>query len=221
MVFKKLQLMVWLFALFAVTMGCSFFSWSSRGEEAPAEEVLFFDDFSNPPSGWGLQNREDAQVDYFAESLRFLVKQPQNDLWSVTGENFQDISVTVDAIKFAGPDNNDFGVICRYQDRKNFYMLVISSDGYYGIVQIKDGQYGMIGSTELQYSEAIHKGQAVNHLRADCVGDALRLYVNDQMLIEARNADFLGGDVGLVAGAYQEEGVEILFDNFMVKRLVD
>lgn len=221
MVFKKLQLMVWLFALFAATMGCTLFSWSSRAEEAPAEEVLFFDDFSDPPSGWGLQNREGAQVDYFAESLRFLVRQPQNDVWSVTGKNYQDISVEVDAIKFAGPDNNDFGVICRYQDRKNFYMLVISSDGYYGIVQIKDGQYRMIGSTELQYSESIRNGQAVNHLRADCVGDVLRLYVNGQMLIEARNADFLSGDVGLVAGAYQEEGVEILFDNFMVKRLVD
>ena len=34
-----------------------------------------------------------------------------------------------------GPDDNDFGIICRYIDDNQFYYAIISSDGYYGIVR--------------------------------------------------------------------------------------
>jgi len=96
-------------------------------------------------------------------------------------------------------------------------MFVISSDGYYGIAKLVDGKYSMISSDQLQYSEAIIKGQAVNRLRADCDGEQLSLYVNGQKLAQVNDSDFQRGDVGLVAGAYQVHGVEILFDNFVVK----
>lgn len=215
---KKFSLWLWITALFFVTVGCSLFNWSNRFGEDSAGDILFADDFSDPPSGWGIRNEEGAQVGYFANGLRFLIEKSHLDFWSVAGQEFQDVSIEVDAIKYAGPDNNDFGVICRYQDQNNFYMFVISSDGYYGIAKLKDGQYSMISSDKLQYSEVITQGQAVNHLRVDCVGDRLSLYANGRKLVETRDADFASGDVGLVAGAYQEKGVEILFDNFVVKK---
>lgn len=97
-------------------------------------------------------------------------------------------------------------------------MLVISSDGYYGIAKMKDGQYSMINPEQLQYSPAIAQGQAANHLQVSCVGSVLTLSVNGQKLIEALDTDFTSGDVGLLAGAYDVPGVDILFDNFVVKK---
>lgn len=180
--------------------------------------VLFQDGFDNPPSGWGTWSRGGATVDYHGGGLRILVSEAQSDYWSVAGQKFSDASITVEAIKMDGPDDNDFGIICRYQDKENFYMLVISSDGYYGIAKMKGGQHSLIGADQLQYSDVIARGQAVNRLRADCVGSKLALYANGQKLADAEDVDFPSGDVGLIAGAYDTQGVDILFDNFVVMK---
>lgn len=213
-----------LFALLFVTLmlalinaGCTALSASPQASIAPGT-VLYSDDFSKPPSGWGIWNQDGASVAYYNGGLRILINDVQYDFWSVAGQKFADAVIEVDATKLDGPDDNDFGIICRYQDKDNFYMLVSSSDGYYGIAKMKAGQYSMIGSDQLQYSDLIANGQATNHLRADCVGQALRLTVNGELLMEAQDADFTSGDVGVLAGAYDTQGVDVLFDNFVVKK---
>lgn len=188
------------------------------GQNQLPDNVFFQDDFSNTFSGWGVYNQEGAVVEYHNGGLRILVEETQYDFWSVAGKDYADVQLEADAAKLGGPDDNDFGLICRYQNKDNFYMLVVSSDGYYGIAKMKDGQYSMIGPEQLQYSPAIAQGQAANHLQANCVGSVLTLSVNGQELIEALDTDFTSGDVGLLAGAYDTPGVDILFDNFMVKK---
>lgn len=190
----------------------------ASGQNQLPGNILFQDDFSNTFSGWGVYNQGGAVVEYHNGGLRILVEEPQYDFWSVAGKDFADVLIEADAAKLAGPDDNDFGLICRYQNKDNFYMLVISSDGYYGIAKMKDGQYSMINPEQLQYSPAIAQGQAANHLQVSCVGSVLTLSVNGQKLIEALDTDFTSGDVGLLAGAYDVPGVDILFDNFVVKK---
>ncbi len=185
--------------------------------EREAGSILYADDFSDPPSGWGTWERGGALVEYHAGGLRIRVDESHYDFWSVAGQDFADAQIEVDAAVLGGPSDNDFGIICRYQDRDNFYMLVVSSDGYYGAAKLKNGLYRMIGTDQLQYSSVIAQGQAANRLRADCVGDVLSLYVNGQKLLEVRDGDFLDGDVGLIAGSYAVKGVDILFDNFVVR----
>ena len=184
----------------------------------PSGAILFQDDFSNPNSGWGEWEEEGAEVKYKQGGLRILVNQPQFDYWSVAGREFSDTQIEVDARLIGKETDNDYGLICRYQDQDNFYMLVISSDGYYGIAKMKDGEHTMIGAEQLQYSTAIAQGNSTNHLRADCVGQTLTLYANDQKLMEATDGEYLSGDVGLLAGAYDRGDVDILFDNFVVKK---
>jgi hypothetical protein len=184
----------------------------------PAGAILFQDDFSNANSGWGEWEEDGAQVKYNQGGLRILVNQPQFDYWSVAGRKFSDVQIEVDARLIGKETDNDYGVICRYQDQGNFYMLVISSDGYFGIAKMKDGAYSMIGADQLQYSTAIAQGNSTNHLRADCVGQTLTLYANDQKLMQATDDEYLSGDVGLLAGAYDRGDVDILFDNFVVKK---
>lgn len=191
---------------------------STLEQQAQPGEVLFTDDFSSPLGGWGIWTRDGALVAYHNGGLRIQVNDVQYDFWSVAGKNYQDTLIEVDATRIGGPADNDYGVICRYQDKENFYMLVVSSDGYYGIAKIKSGQYSMIGSEQLQYSGSLLSEVSSTRLRAVCQGDALRLYANDQMLMEARDSDFASGDVGVLAGAYGEPGVDILFDNFVVKK---
>lgn len=218
--FPLLALIFGLMIILLVNAGCTPRS-SAQGQpdQLPPGGRLFGDDFSDPPGSWGIWNRDGASVAYYADGLRILVNEPQYDFWSVAGQNFEDAQIEVDATRIGGPENNDFGIICRYQDKGNFYMLVASSDGYYGIAKMRNGEHSMIGGQQLQYTGSlIASGQAINHLRADCVGSKLRLYVNGQMLMETEDDAFRNGDVGVIAGAYHLPGVDILFDNFEVKK---
>lgn len=207
------------FAALLILAGCSAILGGAKAADASEPgTVLFSDDFSKPPSGWGTWSKGGASVAYYYGGLRILVDEEQFDFWSVAGQKFTDARIEVDAAKLNGPDDNDFGIVCRYKDKDNFYMLVASSDGYYGIAKMKGGQHGMIGADQLQYSGAIARGQAANHLRADCIGSTLTLYVNGQQLMQAQDTEFTTGDVGVVAGAYDTRGVDIYFDNFVVKK---
>jgi hypothetical protein len=115
---------------------------------------------------------------------------------------------------------HDMGIICRYQDSENFYYFLVSSDGYYAVGKVKDGTEELIGTTDMRQDKrgVIHTGAADNHLRADCVGDTLTLYANGAKLFQAQDSDFARGNVGLIAGSYDDAPITVYFDNFVVTK---
>jgi hypothetical protein len=202
-------------ALILAALACSFLP---DGESSvPSGEVLFQDDFSKTTSGWdAVRTPGEGIADYENGAYRIQVLLPQTGVWANPGISLADVHIEVDAAKIGGPDDNDFGVICRFKDDQNFYFFVITSDGYYGIGKLKDGVQSLIGREEFLPSPYINQGQASNHIRADCHGATLALYANGQKLDEQQDADFSQGDVGLLAGTFDEPGTDILFDNFTV-----
>jgi len=182
-----------------------------------ADRVLLVDNFTDPMSGWKVWVGEDgSSIDYSNGALRIYVNRAQYDYWSVAGKNYEDVHLESDIVKGDGPDDNDYGLICRYRDQDNFYAFVISSDGYAGIIKVKDGAYQVLSGESLQYVEAVRRGNDRNRLQAICAGTVLKFSVNGILLFEVTDADFTSGDVGVIAGAYDTPGVEILFDNFAV-----
>ncbi len=203
--------------LFSV-LACQAVSSGTSGNGEPSGSVLFQDDFSDPSSGWDRVNVDDGITDYADGAYRIYVNTSDSDVWANPGLKFDDVYVEVDATKIGGADDNDYGVVCRYQDGDNFYFFVISSDGYYGVGKVLQGEQQLIGMDSMPPSEVIKKGNVTNHLRAGCVGNKLSLTINDQLLGEYDGTDFTSGDVGLVAGSFSEAGVDIHFDNFVVTK---
>jgi hypothetical protein len=192
---------------------------SSNGKTTPRPNAIYEDDFSNPASGWETWSDANGSfVAYQNGGLRILVKDSQFDYWSRPGKRFVDARVEVDAIKLAGPNDNDFGLICRYQDRNNFYAFLASSDRYAGILKVEDGKYKVISGTQLAFSPALHQGEALNHMQADCIGQTLALLANDQVVAQAQDGTFSAGEVGVIAGTNSTPGVDMFFDNFVVSK---
>ncbi len=193
---------------------------TSGGDDLPSN-VLFQDDFSRTSSGWDRVNIEgEGMTDYQDGVYRIQVLTAETIVWSNPGLDFSDVQIEVDSTKVGGPDDNDFGVICRYEelgnDQYNYYFFLISSDGYYGIGKVLGDSQELIGTDVLVTSEHINQGMAANHIRADCVGSTLTLYVNGQMLTSQRDTNLTSGDVGLLASTYGTAGTDIHFDNFSV-----
>jgi len=178
--------------------------------------LLFADDFSNPSSGWDQETAEEGGTYYEDGAYHIVVNTPDLDIFANPYMSFKNVRVEVEAVKVAGEGHNNFGILCRYQGKNDYYVGIVSSDGYYGILKVKGGEEYLLGRESMQQSQVILGENARNVLRLDCIGSELHLFVNGMLLETQQDADFVEGDVGLLAGAYQNPGVHIAFDNFKV-----
>lgn len=224
---NKSRLLLLLVVLFAAALACSApSSGSDTGDDpggsgaAPtASDILFQDDFSSTSSGWSDLYRDDSgMTDYDQGGFRIQVLESNFDYWANPNLSFTDTIVEVDAKKIGGPDDNDFGLICRYSDVENFYFLIVTTDGFYGIGKYRFGDQSLIGTENLYETDKVLAGDAVNKIKAECIGSTLRLYVNGTLLQEVTDTDLTSGDVGLIAGTFDDPGTDILFDNFVVRK---
>jgi hypothetical protein len=181
---------------------------------ANSGDILYQEQFENNRTGWARFSNENGIMDYDGGGYRILVQQPQLNIWSTPEKDFADVRLEADVIKLNGPDENRMGLICRYRGG-DYYFFIISNDGYYVIGKFIGGLTLLLGQSEMQASGAIQTG-TMNHLRADCIGDKLTFYINFSEVSSATDADFSTGDVGVLAGAFSEPGVDVLFDNFVV-----
>jgi hypothetical protein len=178
--------------------------------------VLFQDNFSSSSSGWN--HKQDAAYfsGYYDGSYRIAIFQPNLEVWALPGLEFSDVAIDVSVSKVDGPDNNIFGVLCRYEDPGDFYFFIISSDGYAGIGHYHDGEREMLSGQPLLPSDAIMQATATNRLHIECDGDRLALSANGDLIHEAHSSLLRSGDVGLFAGTYDQAGTDIRFDDFSV-----
>jgi len=178
--------------------------------------ILFKDDFSYESGGWTTHEDPISFSGYSQGGFRLWVNVPDYQFWSVPGLNFKDTLIYSRVRKLGGPDDNIIGLLCRYQNKSNYYAFVISSDGYYGIYKMLDGEQSLINQEHLDFNPTINQGNNVNEIQAVCVADQLMLFVNGIKLIEAQENTLLSGDVGLIVGNFSDAGVDVLFDDFIV-----
>ena len=183
----------------------------------PVPVVLYDENFDIPGSRWQSVTDADGIRDFYQGGYRIRVDIAGWFFWETAGREFSNMTAEVDTTKLAGPDENSFGLICRYVDNANFYSFLITSDGFYGIVRELFDEPEVLTGNELRPSTAINTGAANNHIRVDCDEFTLRLWVNGVLVDEVLDANLPTGDVGLIAGGGGvEAGVDILFDNLVV-----
>jgi len=177
-------------------------------------DLPYFDDFTNTNRGWPNYTGENGRSGYDSGTYQIRVDAPYQQITATPGERFTDVVIEFDAAQTSGAPDSYFGALCRYRDDKNYYYLIIGTDGYFSIGKIKDGEN--ITLSEMNSSPAILPGQAQNSLRAECNSDTLTLFTNGNLLAQVQDGDFTSGDVGLLAGTLDSPGADIHFTNFYV-----
>jgi hypothetical protein len=177
-------------------------------------ESAFFSDGFDTPGNWRTRSDPEVEVAYADGGLSIEVKVLDRVVWTVAGQKFTDVLLSVDATPIGGPDDNAYGLMVRHVDDRNFYSFEISGDGYFA-VRMPQGALGWEFLVDWTASSAIHKGQATNHLQVKCQGSTMTFYVNDVELTSVVDDRHAKGDVGLIASTfYRAAGTHILFDNF-------
>jgi hypothetical protein len=190
----------------------------------PPAGVLFQDDFSNPNSGWDKQTSADVTTNYDNGQYLVAVAQPGVDVWAQPGLDLTDVAVAVQAQYSAGPTNNEYGLMCRYQrggdGKSSFYFFVISTDGYYALGKVSKDVRKILSPAQgsPQKTSTIKPQSEANDLNATCQGQHLALTVNGTTVGDFSDNELTHGDIGLMAGTYDEGGVKIHFDNLVARR---
>jgi hypothetical protein len=197
-------------------------------DAAEIGKVLYQDDFSNPASGWVSADLGHTRFDYDQGARRIVVTKGDvstHDL--LPGHPFANVSIEVDATLVDGSTTASlFGLICRATAGdvlQKAYQFYINADGAYALLKLTGPQVGQIQEVKVGKSDALQKGNATNHLRADCAGNKLAMYANGQQLLSAEDADFASGQVGFAIhsnpsrGLDRHPGFEVHFDNFVVR----
>jgi len=208
----------------------------NNGPDLPAGSVLYRDPLVDPCGNWerhqlqapSRQGSPEIVQEYEKGGYRVLLAgAAPNNTWtgpdSMLGyTSLVDYRVEVDAQRIGGPDMNFFGVLCRVIFRGSRvvrgYALFIGSDGRYLITSESDTSNYKNTLVEGLDPSAID-GNGVNHLRADCVGTKLALYVNGKKVAEAEDTSSPNGLPGIAVRSIDTPGVDVVFKNFVVTRL--
>lgn len=184
--------------------------------ETARETILFEDDFSDPNSGWPAGQNFLSTYGYQSNTYHIFANGKNSTPWVSTDRVYDNLSVYVDAQSVSENQNGSYGLLCRIQDAQSFYYFVIRDDGAFVMGKYQNGEFQPFFPAGWQQSYDILQGGQANHLRADCIGNTLRFYVNDALLAEVADTDLTSGMAGITAGSLDDQGFEVMFDNFRV-----
>jgi hypothetical protein len=135
-------------------------------------------------------------------------------------KSLQDVALSALVKRESGERDWGLGLICRFRDPRNYYLLGVTSECEYNIARYRDGKPRSL-TGGLRTSEAINSEE--NRVRARCVGygpTTLTLSVNGEKIasIQDRDEDIESGNVGLRVGSYAGV-VTCSFDDLVLESL--
>lgn len=204
-------------ALAAGVLACRVESLVTPLSTPQISSLLYFDDFANPDSGWDMYKNEVIR-EYHQGTYHINIPLKNYFTWSTAHQSYGDVWVRVELAYTGSADIAEMGIICRMQDGENFYFLTVRSDGQFAVQRMQGKVESYIGMEGYQFSEAIKPGITTNMVEARCIGDQLSLHVNGQQLIVVNDSSLQVGDVGIIAGTFEQGNADFFFDNFEVHR---
>lgn len=180
-------------------------------------QVLVFEDSFDQEGLWDSRNLNVGRFGYDDGWFEISINQPDSYIFVPAPVlPAKDVRLEVDIAKRSGAATDEAGVFCRLQLEGGHYELLFSAESRTSaIYRVTNEEYVAIGRAVLPPEIKLNSGNKANHVRAECVGSKLRLFVNDWLTLEAQDTNFEGGWVGLAAGTgTRNSQLKADFDNF-------
>jgi len=182
----------------------------------PTSDVgwIIREDFSDPNAPWLKREGKNwatgiARQAYFMEVSVPNVEITSSRTWPILA----DVRIEADVYRHTG--QGYFGFSCRETKAEAYYTVFVMYDGRYGFGAHRNNRVEFI---KTGFSDLIPtKVKEPFHLRADCRGDALTLYVNgepiDRVTVEGLGYGYAGMMVGTTT---EEDNIIVFFDNLEI-----
>jgi hypothetical protein len=183
-------------------------------------DVVYADTFAAGQTGdWLVEGDDAGRTAVLNEQLIITVQEPNLLQYATLNEPlFADFVLEVDATQLAGDLESSYGLLFRMQGPGQFYRFDITGNGLYVLERHNsDGTWTRFLDDWVE-SSAIKQGLTVtNRLKVVAQGPLLSFYVNDQLLQQVNDASYAAGQIALDAGTFGRGGLEVAFDNLVVR----
>jgi hypothetical protein len=189
--------------------------------EASGWPVVLADDFSTEGNGWSVGDYDDTLVDgsrsidggiyrWEAEAFDDFV------WWSIPDiDEVSDSYLAVDARLVDGVSNAQYGLIFRRGESKDYYLVLVSDNGYYEFVKVVDSDWTLL--VDWTETAAVRSGE-VNRLEVVAQGSQFTFYINDEYVGEFSDELLTSGQSALVVGLSKAGDSSVVeFDNFELR----
>lgn len=179
----------------------------------------YSDDFGSEDDRWPTVEYEQGSIAFARRGLNFRITAPNYALWTtgqeIAGLNPADMLVESEVVRRRGANNDTYGLLVRYVDNDNFYYFGISGAGTFSFWRVVAGEWRAL--VEWTASTAILTAdEDVNRLGVLAQGDRFLLLVNDVPVADVHDATFAAGGAGFYAGTYEQNDLDVTFDNMDV-----
>ena len=175
----------------------------------------YFDDFSDPNSGWPNFENENKRYDYIDGEYEILVKNA--DSWAGASPDFlaAEYQVGVEVHSTSGVIGSHGIIFGLTEDWSGFYTFEIDPEGYYTIWKYSEN--GGWKNLFVKYSPVINKSTELNRIMVRRVGTLIEVYANENLLTSITDKTYTDlGYFGLIVSSFDEINVKARFDNFYV-----
>lgn len=183
-------------------------------------DVVFADAFAAGQTGdWVIEGDDAGRTTVLNEQLIISIKEPNLlQYTTLTQPIFADFVLEVDITQLAGDLESSYGVLFRMQNPRQFYRFDITGNGMYVLERHNsDGTWTRFLDDWVE-STAVKQGlTATNRLKVVAQGNLLSFYVNDQLLQKIDDGSYAAGQIALDAGTFGRGGLEVAFDNVVVR----
>ena len=210
------------FLLFLVACGEDTLLSAIGGEDGSAAGQLngpVSDEFVPGRTGnWVLEQDELGSTAVVNEQLVITVVAPNTIQYSTLADRtFTDFVLEVDAWQRSGPPQSSYGVLFRMQEDGQLYRFDITGNGLYMVERRgADGTWTRF-VPEWTPTAAINQGLNVaNRLKIIAAGSEMAFYANDILLTQISDTALGEGQIGLAAGSFAGETLQVSFDNLSI-----
>jgi hypothetical protein len=179
----------------------------------------YFDDFSDPNSGWDVEGNDSYLIRYLGGEYQILLNYPNS--WAFGLPNLDlpgNYRLEVDARQtsaYGSAYGMLFGIGWGNDTYEAYQFLVEPQTQKYLLdKRSMNGSWNaLIGWTD---ASIINSGTGTNHLVVERIGSAIYLYINDVWVDTAYDSSFIspGRDMALYVDSYNQAPLDVRFDNF-------
>jgi hypothetical protein len=177
--------------------------------------LSYYDDFSNPQSGWVTGDTGNTLRSYVDGEYEILVRNP--GWWAgalCPADKRPNYTVEADMRNEEGA--GIYGLIFGWVDWEHFYLLAVSPDAQRYVVLKRDGRWVQLYPWTSSYT--VFPFGAANRVRVERKGVFITPHINNQPLEIVEDGAYLGVlGTGLYAQADALSAATVRFDNFRVE----
>jgi hypothetical protein len=176
--------------------------------------LLYSEDFSELSDAWS--QGVVGEGEYGLEDAKYSIKvnKSQYVVWEGLGDEFGDFAAQVETTLVEGDKFNASGLMFRFQDKENYYMLSVNGNLKYHVGKEIGGEWRDV--IDWREHEALLPMGQPNLIRLVGHGNTFTLYINGELADEFTDTDLDSGDLAIHVVVYDQEPARALFDNLEV-----